>query len=173
MQHLIVDIAQMTSDGEESGGDALKGERYKRFLKGTNNAVYKKLDEVEPAGPANNQNQANNQKNAEKETVNALSNLRPQHLTDAFMLRPIDPNGPLVYAQSEFFLEEADTRPTAPTNSRVMRPYYVLDEFSQPSGGQSILMRRLWFDRVSGIRLARIQSFDDAGKLVTDVAYFN
>lgn len=54
-----------------------------------------------------------------------------------------------------------------------MRPYYVLDEFSQPSGGQSKLMRRLWFDRVSGIRLARIQSFDDAGKLVTDVAYFN
>jgi len=173
IQFLLVDIAQMTSDGEQFRVAVLKGERYKRFLKGTNNAVYKKLDEVEPAGPANNQKQANNQKNAEKETVNALSNLRPQHLTDAFMIRPIDPNGPLVYAQSEFFLEEADTRPTAPKNSRVMRPYYVLDEFSQPSGGQSKLMRRLWFDRVSGIRLARIQSFDDAGKLVTDVAYFN
>jgi len=168
IQFLLVDIAQMTSDGEQFRVAVLKGERYKRFLKGTNNAVYKKLDEVEPAAPANN-----NQKNAEKETVNALSNLRPQHLTDAFMIRPIDPNGPLVYAQSEFFLEEADTRPTAKKSARVMRPYYVLDEFSQPSGGQSKLMRRLWFDRVSGIRLARIQSFDDAGKLVTDVAYFN
>ena len=168
IQFLLVDIAQMTSDGEQFRVAVLKGERYKRFLKGTNNAVYKKLDEVEPAAPANH-----NQKNAEKETVNALSNLRPQHLTDAFMIRPIDPNGPLVYAQSEFFLEEADTRPTAKKSARVMRPYYVLDEFSQPSGGQSRLMRRLWFDRVSGIRLARIQSFDDAGKLVTDVAYFN
>src|SRR5688500_3360273 len=164
IQFLLVDIAQMTSDGEQFRVAVLKGERYKRFLKGTNNAVYKKLDEVEPAGPANNQKQANNQKNAEKETVNALSNLRPQHLTDAFMIRPIDPNGPLVYAQSEFFLEEADTRPTAPKNSRVMRPYYVLDEFSQPRGGQAKLLRRLWFDRVSGIRLARVQSFDEDRK---------
>ena len=167
IQFLLVDIAQMTSDGEQFRVAVLKGDRYKRFVKGTNNAVYKKLGEVTPATPANNQAKA------EKETVNALSNLRPQHLTDAFMIRPVDPNGPLVYAQSEFFLEEADTRPTAKKNARVMRPYYVLDEFSQPSGGQSRLMRRLWFDRVSGIRLARIQSFDDAGKLVTDVAYFN
>lgn len=167
IQFLLVDIAQMTSDGEQFRVAVLKGERYKRFVKGTNNAVYKKLDDVEPA------TQAKNQKNAEKQTVSALSNLRPQHLTDAFMIRPIDPNGQLVYAQSEFFQEELDTRRGAKKGARVMRPYYVLDEFSQPSGSQSKLMRRLWFDRVSGIRLARIQSFDDAGKLVTDVAYFN
>ena len=167
IQFLLVDIAQMTSDGEQFRVAVLKGERYKRFVKGTNNAVYKKLDDVEPA------TQAKNQKNAEKQTVSALSNLRPQHLTDAFMIRPIDPNGQLVYAQSEFFQEEPDTRRGAKKGARVMRPYYVLDEFSQPSGSQSKLMRRLWFDRVSGIRLARIQSFDDAGKLVTDVAYFN
>ncbi len=167
IQFLLVDIAQMTSDGEQFRVAVLQGDRYKRFVKGTNNAVYKRLDEIDPAPPAKNQ------KNVEKETVSALSNLRPQHLTDAFMIRPIDPNGPMVYAQSEFFLEEADTRPTAKKNARVMRPYYVLDEFSQPSGGQAKLTRRLWFDRVSGIRLARIQSFDDAGKLVTDVAYFN
>lgn len=167
IQFLLVDIAQMTSDGEQFRVAVLKGERYKRFVKGTNNAVYKKLDEVEPV------TQPKNQKNAEKQTVSALSNLRPQHLTDAFMIRPIDPNGQLVYAQSEFFQEEPDTRSGAKKGARVMRPYYVLDEFSQPSGSQSKLMRRLWFDRVSGIRLARIQSFDDAGKLVTDVAFFN
>jgi hypothetical protein len=168
IQFLLADIAQMTSDGEQFRVAVLKGgDRYKRFVKGTNNAVYKKLEEVAPVTPANNQQKA------EKETVNALSNLRPQHLTDAFMIRPIDPNGPLVYAQSEFFQEEPDTRRGAQKSARVMRPYYVLDEFSQPSGSQSKLMRRLWFDRVSGIRLARIQSYDDAGKLVTDVAYFN
>jgi hypothetical protein len=169
IQFVLVDIAQMTSDGEQFRVAVLKGDdRYKRFLKGTNNAVYKKLDDAMTATPVS----AKNQKKGEKETVSALSNLRPQHLTDAFMIRPIDPNG-LIYAQSEFFQEEPDTRRGAQKNSRVMRPYYVLDEFSQASGGQAKLVRRLWFDRVSGIRLARIQSYDDAGALVTDVAYYN
>jgi hypothetical protein len=172
IQFAFVDIAQMSSDGEQFRVAVLKGDdRYKRFVKGTNNAVYKKLEETTTATatPAS----AKNQKKAEKETVNALSNLRPQHLTDAFMIRPIDPNGSLSYAQSEFFLEEPDARRGAQKGARVMRSYYVLDEFSSASGGQAKLLRRLWFDRVSGIRLARIQSFDDAGSLVTDVSYFN
>ena len=168
IQFVLVDLAQMTSDGEQFRVAVLKGDdKYKRFIKGTNSAVYKKLEE--PPKPVARKNQ----KKGEKETVSALSNLRPQHLTDAFMIRPIDPNGPLIYAQSEFFQEEPDTRRGAQKNARVMRPYYVLDEFSQPQGGQAKLLRRLWFDRVSGIRLARIQSFDDAGSLITDVAYYN
>ena len=170
IQFTFVDIAQMASDGERFSVAVLKGDsKYRRFVKGTNSAIYPKL-ETEPTTASQNENQ-NSQK--EKETVSALSNLRPQHLTDAFMIRPIDPNGPLIYAQSEFFQEEADTRRGAQKNARVMRPYYVLDEFSQTSGNEAKLARRLWFDRVSGIRLARIQSFDDAGVLVTDVAYYN
>jgi hypothetical protein len=35
------------------------------------------------------------------------------------------------------------------------------------------MLRRFWFDRVGGIRLARVQSYDDHGSLITDVAYFN
>ncbi len=31
----------------------------------------------------------------------------------------------------------------------------------------------IWFDRVSGIRLARIQSFNDQGLLITDVSYWD
>jgi hypothetical protein len=172
IQFVLVDIAQMTSDGEQFRVAVLKGDdKYKRFVKGTNSAVYKKLDETATAAatPASSKNQ----KKGEKETVSALSNLRPQHLTDAFMIRPIDPNGSLIYAQSEFFQEEPDSRRGAAKSSRVMRPYYVLDEFSPASGGQAKLVRRLWFDRVSGIRLARIQSYDDSGALVTDVAYYN
>ena len=169
IQFVLVDIAQMTSDGEQFRVAVLKGdERYKRFVKGTNNAVYEKLNGDPSPTPA----ATKNQKKTEKETVNALSNLRPQHLTDAFMIRPIDTSGSLVYAQSEFFLEEPDTRRGAQKNARVMRPYYVLDEFS-PAAGQARLLRRLWFDRISGIRLARVQSFDDKGDLVTDVAYYN
>ena len=170
IQFTFVDLAQMASDGEQFRVAVLKGEeRYKRFVKGTNNAVYKKLEETAGAAPASTKNQ----KKIEKETVNALSNLRPQHLTDAFMIRPIDMTGSVVYAQSEFFQEEPDPRRGAQKGARVVRPYYLLDEFAQPQAGQAKLMRRFWFDRVSGIRLARVQSYDDAGSLVTDVSYYN
>jgi hypothetical protein len=45
IQFTFVDIAQMASDGEHFSVAVLQGnERYKRFVKGTNNAVYPKLD---------------------------------------------------------------------------------------------------------------------------------
>jgi hypothetical protein len=168
IQFTFVDIAQMASDGQHFSVAVLKGdEKYKRFVKGTNSAVYAKL--VEP--DANHTN-AKDPKQKEKETVSALSNLRPQHLTDAFMIPPIESNNGLIYVQSEFFQEETDTRRQAKKGDRVMRGYYLLEEVSQ-QGGDAKLSRRFWFDRVSGIRLARVQSFDEKGWLITDVAYSN
>jgi hypothetical protein len=174
IQFTFVDIAQMASDGEHFRVAVLKGdEKYKRFVKGTNSANYPKLDTDDATTAAATAANNNNQQKAEKVTVSALSNLRPQHLTDAFMIRPIEANGSLIYAQSEFFQEEADMRRGANKGSRVMRPYYLLEEFAPGTGGQAKLVRRFWFDRVSGIRLARVQSYDDKGGLVTDVSYFN
>jgi hypothetical protein len=167
IQFTFVDIAQMASDGERFSVAVLQGnEKYKRFVKGTNNAIYPKLD-TDGATPA-----GNNQKQKETETVNALSNLRPQHLTDAFMIRPVEPNSSLIYAQSQFFNEEDDTRRQAKKGARVMRGYYLLEEFST-AGTDAKLLRRFWFDRVSGIRLARVQTYDDRGVLITDVSYHN
>ena len=168
IQLIFVDIAQMTSDGEHFRVAVLRGDdKYKRFVKGTNNATYPKLDtEIAPSAQAN-------KAKSEKETVNALSNLRPQHLTDAFMIRPIEQNSGFCYTQSEFFQEEPDTRREAKKGGRVVRPYYVMEEFSQRNPGDAKLTRRFWFDRVGGIRLARVQSFDDKGGLATDVAYYN
>jgi hypothetical protein len=169
IQFTFVDIAQMASDGEHFSVAVLKGdEKYKRFVKGTNNAVYAKLEADENHSTAKNDKQK-----TEKETVSALSNLRPQHLTDAFMMRPIESNNGLVYAQSEFFQEEPDTRRQAKKSDRVMRGYYLLEEFSQIQGSDAKLTRRFWFDRVSGIRLARVQTYDDKGSLITDVSYSN
>ena len=170
IQFTFVDIAQMASDGERFSVAVLKGnERYRRFVKGTNNAVYPRMENGTTAttGP-----QDPKQKQ-EKETVNALSNLRPQHLTDAFMIRSIEPNNSMIYAQSEFFSEEADNRQRAKKGDRVMRGYYLLEEFSQPAAGDAKLSRRFWFDRVGSIRLARVQSYDEAGRLITDVSYAN
>lgn len=169
IQFSFVDLVQMASDGEHFRVAVLRGdEKYKRFVKGTNSAVYPKLDnETKPATA-----KAGKQK-TEKETVSALSNLRPQHLTDALMIRQIDPSSPRLYAQSEFFQEEPDTRSQAKKDSRVMRGYYFLEELSEPVNGEVRVLRRFWFDRVNGIRLARVQTYDDRGQLVTDVSYFN
>jgi hypothetical protein len=169
IQFISVDIAQMASDGERFSVAMLKGDsKYRRFVKGTNSAIYPKLKTE--LTPANQNDKQQSQK--EEETVSALSNLRPQHLTDAFMIRSIEPNNSLIYAQSEFFQEEADTRREAKKSDRVMRGYYILEEFSQ-AGNDAKPQRRFWFDRVNGIRLARVQTFDDQGRLITDVSYYN
>lgn len=170
IQFTFVDIAQMASDGERFSVAVLKGdEKYRRFVKGTNSAVYERFPE-----DANHTNTPKNEKEkTEKQTVSALSNLRPQHLTDAFMIRPIEPDNSSIYVQSQFFQEEADTRPRAKKSSRVMRGYYLLEELSQPQAGEVKISRRFWFDRVNGIRLARVQTYDDRGQIITDVSYAN
>jgi hypothetical protein len=169
LQFTIVDIAQMASDGEHFSVAILQGdEKYKRFVRGTNNAVYSRFDRNGDSGP-----QTNSKQKGEKQTVSALSNLRPQHLTDAFLIRPIHLNDGLIYSLSEFFQEEADTRPQAKKGSRVMRGYYLLEELSQPKDGETTVLRRFWFDRVDRIRLARLQTFDALGQIITDVSYFD
>lgn len=168
IQFTFVDIAQMASDGEHFRVAVLRGDdKYKRFVKGTNSAIYPKLVDTEPTAAAESDKQK------EKEAVSALSNLRPQHLTDAFMIRPIEPDNQLIYAQSEFFQEEPDNRRQSKKSSRVMRSYYLLEEFSHRGDGDARLVRRFWLDRVGGIRLARVQTYDDRGLLITDVSYFN
>ena len=156
------DIAHMTSDGQHFRIAIFQGDdKYKKFFRGTNDAAYSKLDggnDVSPKGKSNQEAQA----------VKALSNLRPQHLTDAVLVRPIDTQAPgLLYARSEFFQSEKDPA----SKKRVVRGYYFLDELQSQGEGSARLLRRFWFDRVNGIRLARLQTFDERGALVTDVSY--
>lgn len=170
IQFAFVDIAQMTSDGEHFRVAILKGdEKYRRFVRGTNNANYGEL-KMNETTKASNKSQG---ERAGRETVSALSNLRPQHLTDALLLKPIaDPRqSGLIYSRSEFYEEEADSRPSAKKNTRVVRGYYLLEELTQTATGEGHLRRRFWFDRVGSIRLARLQTFDEHGLLDTDVSY--
>lgn len=165
------DIAQMTSNGEYFRVAVLQGdEKYRRFVKGTNSAVYEKLD---ADGNTSEADKHKKRTMSAKETVSALSNLRPQHLTDALMITGIADPAPkdLVYVQSEFYQEEADNRLQAKRGARIVRGYYLLEEFSSPESGEARLRRRFWFDRVNGIKLARLQTFDDKGLLSTDVSY--
>ena len=162
------DIVQMTSDGEHFRIAILKGdEKYRKFVKGTNNAIYAKLDMDGDSNAANKKGKDN----SEAQAVNALSNLRPQHLTDALLLNPINADAAgTFYAQSEFFESEKDPARTD-SSKRVVRGYYFLDELVATGDKSAHLARRFWFDRVGGIRLARLQTFDEKGVLVNDVTY--
>jgi hypothetical protein len=166
------DIAQMTSNGESFRVAVLQGDdKYRRFVKGTNSATYEKLEIDGTSATTDKSKKAMNA----KEAVSALSNLRPQHLTDALMVSKVQEVGQsgVSYARSEFYQEEADTRPQAKSSVRIVRGYYLLEEFSPATTGEARLLRRFWFDRVGGIRLARIQSFNEQGLLHTDVAYWD
>lgn len=169
-------IAQMTSDGERFRVAVLQGdERFRRFVRGTNSANYPRLT-TNGATPddcrGGNNNNANASSRNQQRTVGALSGLRPQHFTDALLVRPIaasDSN--LLYARSETFVEEPDTRPRARRGARVVRGYYTLDELAPEGDGRARILRRFWFDRFGEVRLARLQNFDEQGQLVTDVVY--
>lgn len=162
------DIAQMTSDGMNfrvavlnDGGSG----KYKKFVKGTNNADYSKLQKS-----LSSNGNGNGDAKAAKENVNAFANLRPQHFTDAMLVRPIDPDN--VYTQSSIFEIEDDITVNSKSPIRkVMRGYYLLDEYVRKAEGTLKIARRFWFDRVGGIRLAKQQIFDEQGEIESDIVY--
>jgi hypothetical protein len=157
------DVAQMTSDGEkfrvailQDGGSG----KYKKFVVGSNNADYSKLQKALD----------DNGDGKVQQNVNAFANLRPQHFTDAMLVRPTDDAH--LYTHSTIFqIEEDATLPKKSPLRRVTRGYYLLDEFTKGTNGELIISRRFWFDRVGGIRLARQQIFDAKGEIESDILY--
>jgi len=163
---LKTDVAQMTSDGVsfrvailQDGGSG----KYKKFVMGTNSADYSKLSKNLRSSELDNGQ-------AIKESVNAFANLRPQHFTDAMLVRPVDAAN--VYISSTIFqIEEDGQQPKKSPLRTVMRGYYLLDELIKQPDGSLKIGRRFWFDRVGGIRLARQQVFDQTGEIESDIVY--
>lgn len=162
------DIVQMTSNGEKFRVAVLEdgsGGKYRNFIIGTNDADYTMLQEEF-------QNTDLNGNGTEiKQNVNAFSNLRPQHFTDAVLVRPADTEK-FSYLQSSILHEEYDF--TKKKNSPlywVLRGYYLLDEIRKNEDGSLHVVRRFWFDRVGSIRLARQQIFDAKGEIESDIIY--
>ena len=159
------DIAQMTSDGEKFRVAILNcggGDKCKKFVMGTNNADYsrlqKKLDDTDMGG------------GVDVKKVSAFANLRPQHFTDAMLVKPTDESH--LYTRSTIFqIEEDVTQGKKSPLRRVNRGYYLLDEFTKGANGELVIARRFWFDRVGGIRLARQQIFDAKGEIESDITY--
>jgi hypothetical protein len=168
---LNVEIAEMSSDGERFWA-ALKQGDLRRFVTGRNRADYEKLAaNGDAANPDCRRGGKVEQAARQRATVSALSSLRPQHFGDALLVPPSLTDPAVYYARGEDFQEEPDTRVGAKKNARVVRSYYVLSEFKTAEPGRATLLRRFWFDRVGAIRLARVQTYDERGQLITDVVY--
>ena len=167
-------VAEMASDGQRFEVAVFQGdEKYRRFVRGTNTANYQKLDTDGATGDVDCGDQKKGMM-VQQRAVGALSGLRPHHLTDALLVPAIETtDGSLLYARSEAFAEDADDRPNAKKGARVVRSYYTLDELAPEGAGRARLLRRFWFDRSATLRLARMQTFDARGLLVTDVIYKN
>jgi hypothetical protein len=167
-------VAEMSSNGEKFWVAVYLGDpKYRRFVTGTNSAVYARLSaDGGGASPGCGGGGKKAEEAMQRATESALSSLRPHHLTEALLVPPVAPDDPnRVYAVSESFEEEPDARPTAQPGTRVVRGYYVLSEFEPQGQGRARLLRRFWFDRVAALRLARVQSYDERGRLQTDVVY--
>lgn len=160
------DVAQMSSDGESFRVAILRDDgsgKYKKFVKGTNNADYSMLQK-------DLKTSEDEDKTKEKQSINAFANLRPQHFTDAMLVRPTDDQH--MYTMSTIFqIEEDETASKKSPLRKVTRGYYLLDEFAKGTVGELVISRRFWFDRVGTIRLARQQIFDRAGEIDSDIVY--
>ncbi len=101
-----------------------------------------------------------------------LVNMRPQHITDAFLIKPFDAN--VNVFREEVLQEEPDVRP-GKHGKRVFRSYYVLYVISDKAttdSGMAELKRKFWFDRTApGNPLVRQQVFENDGDLTSDISY--
>ena len=88
---------------------------------------------------------------------NALENLRPQHILQALIVPPIDPN------------TEYTSRVKVDRRAEGKRFYLV--SIVAPTGDRHVILRRtMWFDRAD-LELARVQFWEPDGTCTEDVLY--
>jgi hypothetical protein len=170
---LGIKIAEMSSTGEQFWAALYQGdERFRRFVTGRNRAEYEKLATNGNGSTPDCRKDGKKQEAAmQRATVSALSSLRPQHFADALLVPTASTDGGIYYTKNEAFEEENDPREGAKKGARVVRGYYILSEVKPIGEGRAEVLRRFWFDRVGAIRLARVQTYNEKGQLLTDVVY--
>ena len=159
------DLVQMTSDGEKFRVAVIccVEEKYKKFVFGTNANDYAKLREKA--------RQVLGKGNEQEKSISVFASLRPQHFTEALLMKPLEKGNDYIYTQSEIYEDEPGTTKEKSPIVRVIRGYYLLDELKRNGEGDFKITRRFWFDRVNNSRLAKQQIFDANGVLETDIAY--
>lgn len=155
-------VAEMVSDGQKFKLAVFRPEEKRRFVYGSN------LTDIDRM----NVQEIKRTNDAQLAKAGGLVNMRPQHITDSFLIKPItDADRPNVFRE-EVRQVEADTRP-GKKNRLVERSYYVVYVPERDESGQLKLRRKFWFDRSqTGTPLVRQQTFENGvGRLASDVTY--
>ena len=95
--------------------------------------------------------------NVERPSAKPIENLRPQHLINAVFLNPIPADAPVLFEEER------------QGNSQ----FYVLTVVRAANAASPQdweIASRIWFDRAD-LSIARIETYDPGGKLVSDVRY--
>ncbi|HSE36742.1 MAG TPA: hypothetical protein VLG74_05510, partial [Blastocatellia bacterium] len=157
-------VAEMVSDGHNFKLAMYRPQDKRRFIYGSNLTDLDRLNAMEIR-------ETNNPQLAK---AGGLVNMRPQHITDSFLIKPItDADRPYAFRE-EVRQVEADNRP-GKKNRLVERSYYVVYVLERDEKDLLKLRRKFWFDRSqTSTPLVRQQTFENgAGRLAGDVTYSN
>jgi hypothetical protein len=157
-------VAEMVSDGQKFKLAVYRPQEKRRFIYGSNLADIERM----------NAEEIKETKDAQLTKAGGLVNMRPQHITDSFLIKPVSPTDRPNTFREEVRQVEPDTRP-GKKNRFVERSYYVVYVLERDEKGQFKLRRKFWFDRTqTGTPLVRQQTFENGvGRLASDVTYSN
>jgi hypothetical protein len=158
------EVADMVSDGQKFKLAMYRPKDKRRFIYGSNLTDLERL----------NASEIKQTKDPQLTEAGGLVNMRPQHITDSFLIKPVvDSDRPNAFRE-EVRQVEADTRP-GKKNRLVERSYYVVYVSERDEKSQLTLRRKFWFDRnQTGTPLVRQQTFENgAGRLASDLTYSN
>lgn len=159
------DIADMTSDGREFRLAVFWPNENRMFVRGSNFGQYRKLgaDDLKQ------------ETDPRLRKAGSLANIRPQHVTQAFMIRPIPMDGRVEVFREEARQAEREPSPGGAGSRFVEKTYYILYVLERNDSGKLVLQRKFWFDRTQeGTPMARQQIFENGeGRLGSDISYKN
>ena len=155
-------VAEMVSNGQKFKLAMYRPQDKRRFIYGSN------LTDIERM----NATEIKQTKDPQLTKAGGLVNMRPQHITDSFLIKPITETDRPNAFREEVRQVEPDTRP-GKKNRLVERSYYVIYVLERDEKGQVKLRRKFWFDRnQTGTPLVRQQTFENGvGRLASDVTY--
>jgi hypothetical protein len=154
------EVVDMTSDGIEFRSALFRPKDKAMFVHGSNKLRSVRAEQIKDA------------KDPRLKEAGALANIRPQHITDAFIIKPIVADGNTEFFREEDIEIEPDMRPNKKGHF-VNRKYYVLYVLQRSDSGKLHIRRKFWFDRTQdGTPLVRQQTFEDGdGVIGSDIVY--